>query len=100
MRTIDIINLLQAFDRVFEDAVLTNDEKIAVGNEVLIQLPHSHLLPTVLASINAATRSIEARLATLQPQEKPSGATAETGRPKGSKNAVGKKPLRNTEPDA
>jgi hypothetical protein len=97
LRTIDIINLLQAFDRVFEDSALTNDEKIAVGNEVLIQLPHAHLLPTVLASINAATRSIEARLATL---EKPSGATAETGRPKGPKNAVGKKPLRNTEPDA
>lgn len=66
MRTIDIINLLSSFDRVFEDSVLTNEEKIAVGEEVLNQLPLPHLIASRQASIVAVERSIRSRLDELE----------------------------------
>lgn len=95
MKTIDIINLLRAFDRVWEDAALTNEDKVAVANEVLHQLPHSHLVPATQATLSAVQKSIAARLATL---EKPSVASAEAGRSKGPKKPG--KSLREAESDA
>jgi hypothetical protein len=98
LKTIDIVHLLRAFDRVFEDAALTNEEKLAVGAEVLHQLPHSHLVPSTQATLAAVQKSITARLATLETLEKPSGASAEAGRPKGPQKSG--KSLRKAESDA
>jgi hypothetical protein len=95
LKLIDIIHLLRAFDRVWEDAALTNEEKMACGEEVLFQLPHSHLVPTTQATLLAAQKSIRTRLDTI---EKPSVASTETGRSKGPKKPG--KPLREAESDA
>lgn len=94
MKTIDILNLLGAFNRVYEDPTLTNDEKAAIGNEVLIQLPRASFIPSVGASLNATYRSIEERVTQL---EAPSVPT-ETGRTEGPKEPG--KSLRKTKPNA
>lgn len=71
MKTIDILNLWSAFNRVFEDSTLTTEEKCAIGEEVLIHLPHAHLVPSVQRSLKAVSRSIRSR---IDEMEKPSGS--------------------------
>lgn len=82
---------------MWEDAALTSEEKAACGEEVLFQLPHSHLVPTIQATLAAAQKSIRTRLDSL---EKTSVASTETGRSKGPKVPTGKKSLRETESNA
>jgi hypothetical protein len=94
MKTIDILNLLDAFNRVYADSSLTNQEKAAIGNEVLIQLPAARFLP-YKAALEVTYRSISERVAEL---EKPSERSAETGRSKGPKEPS--KPLRKAESNA
>lgn len=93
MKTSDILSLLDAFNRVYVDTSLTNGEKAAIGNEILIQLPASQFVPHP-AAINAVYRSISDRVDLL---EAPVG-TSETGRPKGPKEPG--KSLRKTSADA
>lgn len=98
MKTIDIINLLGAFNRVYEDPTLTNEEKCAIGQEVMNQLPLPHMIASVSASLKAAYRSIKERVDALekasersQPQD---GAQERQGKPKAPK------PLRKAESNA
>jgi hypothetical protein len=79
MKTIDILNLWSAFNRVYEDSTLTPEEKCAIGEEVLIQLPHAHLVPSVQRSLYAVSRSIRSR---VDEMEKLNGSNdPEDGRP-------------------
>lgn len=93
MKTIDILNMLDAFNRVYVDPSLTNAEKAAIGNEVLIQLPAPQFVPHA-AAINSTYRSISDRVALLEAPDVPT----ETGRPEGPKEPS--KPLRKTKPNA
>lgn len=68
MKTIDILNLWSSYNRVFEDSRLTLEEKAAIGEEVLMQLPYSHLVPSVEASLKAVTRSIRSCIDELEHQ--------------------------------
>ncbi len=95
MKTIDILNMLGAFNRVYEDPSLTNAEKAAIGNEILILLPRPDFIPSVARSLTAAYRSISDRVDSL---EKPDASRQpETGRPEGVQEA--EQPLRKAKPN-
>lgn len=94
MKTIDILNLLLAFNRVYADESLTNPEKIAIGNEVLILLPLPQFAPAIKASVDATYRSISARVDALEALN----ATTEARRAEGKKEPS--KPLRKTSANA
>jgi hypothetical protein len=96
MKTIDILNLLAAFNRVHEDASLTPEEKRVIGEEVLNQLPRVEFLPTVQASLSATKRSIEDRIKELEAQV--AERHVSTGRTEGPKEPS--KSLRKTKPNA
>lgn len=66
MRTIDILNLWDAFNRVYEAPALTNAEKRAIGDEVLNQLPRVDLCVTSHATLAAVQRSIQVRVSELE----------------------------------
>lgn len=87
MKTIDILNLWSAFNRVYEDSTLTTEEKCAIGEEVLIQLPHAHLVPSVQRSLKAVYRSIRDR---VDEMEKLNGSNdPQDGSPEGAEQSVG-----------
>lgn len=96
MKTIDIINLWSAFNRVYEDSTLTNEEKRVIGEEVLSQFPHAHILHSVQGTLTAVTRSIRDRIDEL---EKPSGSSEPQDGPKERQGKPKAKPLRKTEPN-
>lgn len=95
MKTIDILNLLGAYNRVYDDPHLTNEEKRFIGVEVLHQLPKSALIPSVAASLDAAFRSIKDRVNTL---EADANRQPDSGRPEGQKEPG--KSLRKAKPNA
>jgi hypothetical protein len=67
VKTVDILNLWDSFNRVFEDSTLTTEEKAAIGDEILRQLPHADLIVTSSATLRAVTRSIRDRIGPKEP---------------------------------
>jgi hypothetical protein len=66
VKTIEVLNLLEAFGRIEGSPALTNEEKAGIGKEILRQLPFAHLASASHASIEAVSRSIGERVATLE----------------------------------
>lgn len=69
MKTLDVLNLWEAFNKVFEAPVLTNEEKAAIGGEILRQLPDAELFVTSHETLKACKRSIKARVGELVEKE-------------------------------
>jgi hypothetical protein len=65
MKTTDILAMLDAFNRVYADSSLTTQEKVTIGNEVLIQLPNPKFVPYP-AALAATERSIRDRIKQLE----------------------------------
>lgn len=95
MKTVDILNMLGVFNRVHDDPSLTNAEKAAIGNEILILLPRPEFIPSVERSLRAVYRSISDRVDAL---EKPDATRQpDTGRSEGAQESG--EPLRKAKPN-
>lgn len=92
MKTADILNMLGTFNKVYEDPSLTNAEKVAIGNEILILLPRPDFIPSVQASLRAVYRSISDRVESMEKAD--ATRQPEAGRPEGLQETPGEQLLR------
>lgn len=66
MKILDVLNLLETFNRVFQDSSLTQEEKASIGGELLRLIPSEDLFVASQKSLAAVKRSIKERVEALE----------------------------------
>jgi hypothetical protein len=90
VKTIDALNLLEAFRQVLSEPAITNDEKVSIGKELLRQLPHEDLFVSSQATLNAVRRFINTSVDGLEPKID-DGQREPTGTPREAKGTTARK---------